>query len=296
MIHALALLLTAHGAELQRFQAVEQHMGTLVSIRVYAPNSVLAQRALERAFNRIRDLDNALSDYKADSEVSRLAGGKPVEAGADLLAVAALAQQVAKETDGAFDVTIGALTQLWRETRKVPRLATDEEVRAALEQSGYSHMQLDLRKRTVLLAKEGMKLDLGGIAKGYAADAALAELRNAGIRQAIVAVSGDLAIGDPPPGRTGWQIEIAGGRVVELKNAGVSTSGDREQHWEIGGKRYSHILDPRTGKPLETSREVTVVTDRCAISDALATAITVTGTTYESAFTKRHRTRVYLVP
>lgn len=296
MIHALALLLTAHGAELQRFQAVEQHMGTLVSIRVYAPNSVLAQRALERAFNRIRDLDNALSDYKADSEVSRLAGGKPVEAGADLLAVAALAQQVAKETDGAFDVTIGALTQLWRETRKVPRLATDEEVRAALEQSGYSHMQLDLRKRTVLLAKEGMKLDLGGIAKGYAADAALAELRSAGIRQAIVAVSGDLAIGDPPPGRTGWQIEIAGGQVVELKNAGVSTSGDREQHWELGGKRYSHILDPRTGKPLETSREVTVVTDRCAISDALATAITVTGTTYESAFTKRHRTRVYLVP
>lgn len=296
MIHALALLLTAHGAELQRFQAVEQHMGTLVSIRVYAPNSVLAQRALERAFNRIRDLDNALSDYKADSEVSRLAGGKPVEAGADLLAVAALAQQVAKETDGAFDVTIGALTQLWRETRKVPRLATDEEVRAALEQSGYSHMKLDLRKRTVLLAKEGMKLDLGGIAKGYAADAALAELRIAGIRQAIVAVSGDLAIGDPPPGRTGWQIEIAGGQVVELKNAGVSTSGDREQHWELGGKRYSHILDPRTGKPLETSREVTVVTDRCAISDALATAITVTGTTYESAFTKRHRTRVYLVP
>jgi len=296
VILALALLLTAHAAELQRFQAVEQHMGTLVSIRVYAPNSVLAQRAIEKAFNRIRDLDNALSDYKADSEVSRLATGKPVPAGADLLAVLTVAQQVAEETNGAFDVTAGALTHLWREVRKTPRLPGDEELRAALAQCGHTHLQLNAGRRTVLLKKEGMKLDLGGIAKGYAADAALAELRTAGIRRAIVAVSGDIAIGDPPPGRTGWQIEIAGGQVIELRNAAVSTSGDREQQWEIGGKRYSHILDPRTGKPLESSREVTVVTDRCAISDALATAISVTGTTYESAFTKRHRTRVYLVP
>lgn len=271
-------------------------MGTLVSIRVYAPNSVLAQRALERAFNRIRDLDNALSDYKPDSEVSRLTTGKPIPASADLFAVLTLAQQIANETGGAFDVTIGALTHLWRETRKAPRLPSDEELSTALATAGYFNLKLNSRGRTVLLSKEGMKLDLGGIAKGYAADAALTELRAAGIRRAIVAVSGDLAIGDPPPGRTGWQIEVAGGRVLELKNAAVSTSGDAEQHWEIGGKRYSHIINARTGKPVESSREVTVVTDRCAISDALATAISITGTAYETSFTKRHRTSVYLVP
>ncbi|MBL8178321.1 MAG: FAD:protein FMN transferase [Bryobacterales bacterium] len=291
-----ALLLTAHAADLQRYEAVEQHMGTLVSIRVYAPNSVLAQRALEKAFNRIRDLDNSLSDYKPDSETSRLPAGRPAPLSADLLNILTLAQQVSAETEGAFDVTIGALTRLWRDTRKVLRLPTDVERRLALARSGFRHMQLNTRRRTVLLSKPGMQLDLGGIAKGYAADEALTLLRASGIRRALVAVSGDLAIGDPPPRKSAWQIEIAGGRVLELHNCGVSTSGDSEQHFDIGGTRYSHILDPRSGLPLSTRREVTVVTDRCALSDALATAISVTGTTYESAFTQRHRTRVYLVP
>lgn len=296
ILYAALLLLAAHAEEVQRFEAVEPHMGTLVSIRVYAANSVLAQRALERAFSRVRDLDAALSDYKEDSEVSRLASGKPVAVGADLLAILTLAEQVSKDTDGAFDVSIGALTQLWREARKTPRLPTDDELGEALGRSGYQHVQVNGRARTVLLGKAGMKLDLGGIAKGYAADAALEELRRFGLRRALVAVSGDLAIGDAPPGRDGWRVEIAGGRVLELKDSGVSTSGDASQHWEIGGRRYSHIVDPRTGKPLESEREVTVVSDRCAISDAFATAIGVTGVTYETRLARRHRTRVYLVP
>ena len=298
MIAALAvlMLLPARGEELRRFEAVEQHMGTLVSMRVYAANSVLAQRALEKAFNRVRDLDNLLSDYKPDSEVSRFATGKPVAASADLLALLRIAGEVWKKSDGAFDVSIGAVTHLWRAARAEGRLPTDEELRVALTRSGYQHVQVNARKRTVLLGKDGMKLDLGGIAKGYAADAALDVLRASGVRRALVAVSGDLAIGDPPPGKQGWQVEIAGGRVLELNNCGVSTSGDQEQHWEIGGKRYSHIVDPRTGKPLESSREVTVVTDRSAISDAIATAICVTGNPDERQFTNRHRTRIYLVP
>ena len=290
------MLLSAQAAELKRYEAVEQHMGTLVSMRVYAANSVLAQRALEKAFTRVRDLDNLLSDYKPDSEVSRLATGKAVAVSTDLLAVLRIAEQVSADTEGAFDVSIGAVTQLWRAARIQGRLPAEEELRAALARSGYRHVEVNARKRTVLLGKDGMKLDLGGIAKGYAADAALEALRLAGVRRALVAVSGDLAIGDPPPGKEGWQVEIAGGRVLELRNCGVSTSGDREQHWEIGGKRYSHIVDARTGKPLEDSREVTVVTERAAVSDAIATAICVTGAPYESKFTRQHRTRVYLVP
>jgi FAD:protein FMN transferase len=296
MLSAALLLFAAHAEELQRFEAVEPHMGTLVSIRAYAANSVLAQRALERAFSRIRDLDAALSDYKEDSEVSRLPDGKPVPVGADLLAILTLAEQVSKDTDGAFDVSVGALTRLWREARKTPRLPSEDELREALERSGYRHVQVNGRARTVLLGRAGMKLDLGGIAKGYAADAALEELRRFGLRRALVAVSGDLAIGDAPPGKDGWRVEIAGGRVLELKNSGVSTSGDASQHWEIAGRRYSHIVDPRTGKPVESQREVTVVSDRCAISDAFATAIAVTGVTYETHLARRHRTRVYLVP
>ena len=297
MILGLVLLLaTAHAEDLRRFEAVEPHMGTLVSIRLYASNAVIAQRALEKAFTRIRELDNVFSDYNPESEVSRLIAGKAVATGPDLLAILPIAEQISKETEGAFDVTVGALTQLWRETRKVPRLPTEEERAMALSKCGYQSLRVDRRKRTVLLGKEGMRLDLGGIAKGYAADAALAVLQQFGIRRALVAVSGDLAIGDPPPGKDGWQIEITGGRVLELRNSGVSTSGDSEQNWMIGEKRYSHILDPRTGKPLDQAREVTVVSDSPVISDALATAITVSGITYDNSLTRRHRTRVYLVP
>ncbi|MBL8216042.1 MAG: FAD:protein FMN transferase [Bryobacterales bacterium] len=256
-------MLAASGGELQRYEAAEPQMGTLVRITVYAGSADDAKAAFTRGFARIAELNRVFSDYDPGSELSRLQDGASVSA--DLGRVLRVAQAVAAETGGAYDITAGRLTALWR-LRKVP---ADEDLKAARAASGFTKLKL-LGDRVSL--RVGMRLDAGGIAKGYAAAEALRAL---GVTRALVAVSGDLAIGDPPPGRAGWKIE-AQGRVFELSNVSVSTSGSSEQYFEAGGKRYSHIVDPRTGWPLETARSVTVIHKDGAWADALSTALTVT--------------------
>lgn len=271
----LALLLCAASAmagEPTRFEAVEPHMGTLVRIQVYASGEAQAKAAFSAAFARIAELDDALSDYKPDSELNRL----PPRVGPDLFRVLDAAQSLAEQTGGAFDITLGPVTRLWREARKEGRVPDAAAVREALAHSGYRKLHLDPATRGVTLDDPAMKLDLGGIAKGYAADEALAALERAGIRSALVAMSGDIACSGPPPGRRGWKIE-AGGQVRELSGAAVSTSGAAEQHIDSGGRRYSHIVDPRTGMGITTPVTVTVIAPHGLEADGLATAISILG-------------------
>ena len=275
-------------ASLQLFEAVEPHMGTLVRIQLYAADADRANQAFRAAFDRIAQLDAALSDYRKDSELNRLcrsAAGEPVKVSADLLGVLASAQQVAEATDGAFDVTLGPVTLLWRQARLQHRLPAPDALREALQRSGYRKLHLDAAARTVTLDQEGMRVDLGGIAKGYAADEALAALAGLGIHRALVAASGDLAIGDPPPGRRGWSVGIDSpdpraatfSRVLDLCGAAVSTSGDSSQNLEVGGARYSHIVDPSTGIGLTRPIAVTVVARHGIDADSWSTALSVLG-------------------
>ena len=276
----------APGAAL-RFEFDEPHMGTTFRVVLYAPDAETAARASRAAFARIADLDARLTDYRADSELmraSREAVGRAVPVGADLFGVLSIAQRLAVRTDGAFDVTAGALTRLWRRARRQNALPDPADFEAARRATGYRLMQLDADDRTVRLERDGMGLDVGGIAKGYAADRALDVLRSAGLPRAMAVAGGEMAIGNPPPGRCGWRVTIepleAGGRVppsLELANAGVSTSGDAEQWMEVDGVRFSHILDPRTGRPLTRRLAVTVVAPDATTSDMLATAIAVLG-------------------
>ena len=195
------------------------------------------------------------------------------------------AYNLAEETGGAFDVTLGPVIRLWRDARKQKRLPDPAALAEARGRCGFRNLVLDAAARTVSLKMPGMLLDLGGIAKGYAADEALRVLRDHGIRSALVAASGDLAIGDPPPGKTGWRVGIDSlnapeskfTRVLELRNAAVSTSGDTEQFLEIGGVRYSHIIDPATGMGLTDRIAVTVVAEKGIDADGLATAVSVLG-------------------
>jgi FAD:protein FMN transferase len=258
----------ASGQGLQRFEAVEPHMGTLVRIQVYAKGVGEARTAFQAGFARIAALDEALSDYKPESEVNRL----PRPVSADLFRVLEAAQALAAETGGAFDVTVGPLTRLWRGGR-LPGAAA---IQAARSHVGYRKLHLDPASRTVTLDDPEMRLDLGAIAKGYAADEALRAIVAAGCRIALVAVSGDLAIGDPPPGREGWSVE-AGGSVRSLARVAISTSGDTEQHLDADGRRYSHILDPATGMGLTRSSIMTVIAAKGIEADALATAASVLG-------------------
>jgi thiamine biosynthesis lipoprotein len=286
-------------ADPQLFEAVEAHMGTLVRIQLYATGAGQANQAFRAAFDRIAQLDAALSDYRPESEVNRLcrsAVGKPVKVSADLFRVLSAARQLAEETGGAFDVTLGPVTLLWRQARQQHRLPAPDALREALQRSGYRKLHLDASARTVTLDQEDMRLDLGGIAKGFAADEALAALAGLGIRRALVAASGDLAIGDPPPGPKGWSVGIdspdphAGGfsRVLDLCNAAVSTSGDSSQNLEIAGVRYSHIVDPSTGMGLTRPVMVTVVARYGIDADAWSTALSVLGPERGSPLIERH--------
>jgi FAD:protein FMN transferase len=263
----LSLCVLACAARGERFERVEPHMGTLVRITIYARDD----RAMQFAFARIAELDQELSDYKKDSElnvVCRTAYDHPVRVSRDLYRVLNAAQKLAMRSDGAFDVTIGPVTHLWREGKLADR--------ETMTRVGWRHLALD--HGLVSLKIAGMQLDLGGIAKGFAADEALEVLRAHGVKSALVAVSGDIAMGDAPPGKKGWTVRAEpGGREFVLKNAAISTSGDTEQFLERGGVRYSHIIDPKTGLGLTSRIAVTVIARRGLDADPLATAVSVMG-------------------
>ncbi len=286
------LLLTAPAAAadpaLTRFEFTEAHMGTKFQMIVYAGDEKTARAATTAAFARVADLDATMSDYRPTSELMRLcdkAGGDPVKVSDELFTVLAKAQEVSKLSDGAFDVTVGPVVRLWRLARRTQRLPDPDDLKKALELVSYKNVKLDAKGQTVQLLKPGMRLDLGGIAKGYAADEALAVLKKHGIDRALVAAGGDIAVGEPPPDAEGWTVgilplapeEVKSPRHLVLKNAGVSTSGDAEQYVEIGGKRYSHIVDPRTGVGLLGHRSVTVVAPNGITSDSLTKVASVLG-------------------
>jgi thiamine biosynthesis lipoprotein len=269
-------------------------MGTLVRIQLYAAETSQANQAFRVAFDRIAQLDAALSDYQPESELNRIcrsAVGKPVKVSADLFRVLASAHRVAEETEGAFDVTLGPVTLLWRQARRQHRLPAPEALRDALQRAGYRKLHLDAAARTVTLDQEGMRLDLGGIAKGYVADEALAALAKIGIHRALVAASGDLAIGDPPPDRKGWRVGIDSPgppAVLALCNAAVSTSGDASQNLYTGGVRYSHIIDPSTGTGLTRPIAVSVVARRGIDADSWSTALSVLGPERGAPLIEKH--------
>jgi thiamine biosynthesis lipoprotein len=289
----LLMLVTSHRATasdlgLVRFEESQPHMGTLARIVVYAPQRDTAAVAFRAAFRRIETLNAIFSDYLPDSELNRLcqqAGSGPVQVSYHLFRILSQAQALAKESEGAFDVTAGPVIRLWRRARRQREVPTPERLAHALEHTGYQHLKLATRESTAELGKAGMLLDLGGIAKGYAVDEALKSLKECGIQSALVALGGDIVVSDPPPGKEGWTIEIAMNefpalakpKPLRLRHAAVSTSGDAEQHVEIGGIRYSHIIDPRTGKALTGRSSVTVTALSATESDGLATAISVLG-------------------
>lgn len=281
MSSSLILSLALATAPLHLYEAVEPHMGTLVSIKLYARDERQAKAAFRPAFDRIAQLDRIMSDYNPDSELNRIchtAVHHPTKVSEDLFTVLTASQKIAEESGGAFDITVGPVTRLWREARKRHQLPDPDMLDAALSHCGYRKLHLDPTAHSVVLDEDGMQLDLGGIAKGYAADEALRVISSLGIASALVAASGDLAFSGAPPGHRGWTIAIAASdRTLELTNRAVSTSGDSEQYMEANGKRYSHIIDPTTGIALTNGLTVSVIAPEGIIADPLATAVSVRG-------------------
>jgi thiamine biosynthesis lipoprotein len=280
---------------LERFEFRQLHMGVQARIVLYAPGRDAAAMAASRAFTRLAELDAMLSDYQTGSELSLLPthlAGEPIPVSTDLLAVLRRSQELAERSGGALDVTVGPVVALWREARRTGRLPPDSAIGRALGPVGWRNLTLDLTTRTVTLRQPGMRLDLGGIAKGYACDQALRALREAGVTRALVELGGDIAVSDPPPGSDGWPVEVATSdssrTVLRLAREAVSTSGDSEQFVEIGGRRYSHVVDPRTGQALTNRVGVTVIGPDGLTSDGLATLLSVLGPEEGDAFVARY--------
>lgn len=274
---------------LARFSFAEPHMGTQFQIILYAPDEAQAKKAADAAFRRIADLDAMMSDYKPESELMRLckkAGGGPVEVSPELFFVLARGQEVSKLSDGAFDVTVGPLARIWRLARRSHQMPDPERVQDALKVVGYQNIRLDPARRTVQLLRPGMQLDLGGIAKGYSGDEAQKLLKKHGVTRALVAAGGDIVVSGAPPETAGWLVGIAPlesldgkpNRFLILENRAASTSGDAEQFVEIDGKRYSHIVDPRTGMGLPGRLSVTIVAPEGISADSLTKTVSVLGT------------------
>src|SRR6267142_1359116 len=285
MLFSLGCLSAVCQQSLQRFTFTSPHMGTLFTITLYATNKIFAETAADAAFHRVAALDEIMSDYRADSELMQLCDqpfGKPVPISKDLFDVLTRSQEISKLTDGAFDVTIGPCVRLWRFSRKRKTLPTTQELAAARAAVGWKHLRLDPHDRTATLLLPNMRLDLGGIGKGFAADEALRVLKGRGIDRALVAASGDIAIGDPPPGEPGWKDSISSIDVETndaahalLHNCGISTSGDTEQFVEINGVRFSHIVDPATCLGLTNRIQDTIIAPNATTTDGLDTALSV---------------------
>jgi FAD:protein FMN transferase len=263
-------------------------MGQPIKILLYAPDEPAANRAAEAAFARIAELDRVMSDYQPQSELSRLSAtagsGQAVPLSADLWLVLDRSQRLAERTDGAFDITVGPYVRLWRRARREKELPSDARLAEARQAVGYRNLRLDDERRTAELLAPHMRLDLGGIAVGYAVDEAMAVLGSQGIRRALIDASGDILVSDSPPGESGWRVGIAPldaegppSRYLSLRMTAVTTSGDAFQHVVIAGRRYSHIVDPHTGLGLTDRGSVTVVARDCITADSFATAVSVLG-------------------
>lgn len=278
----------ADAPKLQRFAFDRMEMAVPVRIILYAPDDASATQAAKAAFDRIRQLNGILSDYDSQSELSRLSAtagsGRAVPVGEDLWRVLSAAQTASERSGGAFDATVGPVVRLWRRARRHRQMPSAERLQAARQAVGYRLVTLEPKTHAVRLARAGMQLDLGGIAKGYAVDEALKVLQKQGIRRVLIDAGGDIRAGDAPPDRKGWRIGVAPlnvaakpSRFVTLSNCAVATSGDAWQYVEINGRRYSHIVDPHTGLGLTDHSSVTVVAPDGTTADALASAVSVLG-------------------
>jgi len=255
--------------------------------------------AAQAALELVADLERQMSVFREDSEIShinRRAAYAPVEVDAGLFALLELAARLAGETEGAFDISAGALARLWRSCRAEGRVPSADEVERARSAASMSHVHLDRERRTVAFARAGLALDLGAIGKGYAVDRVSESLRSAAVTSALVHAghSSIAAIGSPPWDGA-WSVSIADPKGsdhpaarVRLRDRSMATSGSTEQSREIEGRRYGHIIDPRTGWPAEGVLSATAIAPTAAEADALSTAFYIMGIEATRAYCAAH--------
>ncbi|WP_420151275.1 FAD:protein FMN transferase [Spirosoma sp.] len=273
---------------LSRFSFHRGLMGTQFNVIFYAPDSLVAQRANAAVSARMDYLNQIMSDYLDGSEINRLSAtagsGKWVLVTPELFDVLQKAKTIARLSNGRFDPTIGQLSLLWRRAVRRKEFPTSKERSSARRTVGYRHMELDSATYSVRLLKSGTRLDVGGIGQGYAIDEALRVLKRCGIHSALIDIGGDILAGDAPPNAPGWRVAIGSGQpgdadttTVLLKNAAITTSGDTYRFLEYKGRRYSHIMNPRSGLGMRHFVRATVLALDGYHADALTKVFSIAG-------------------
>ncbi len=278
------------------------HMGTQWHVALYSSDRLAANAAFDAAWQLIAEIDADLSNYSAESELNRLCRSSPhsapVPVGDHLWTVLKAADKLSRKSNGAFDVTIGPVSKLWRRARKKKRLPTDRQLEQTRRAVGFQFVEFAGDKQAVRLMRPQMQLDLGGIAKGYAVDAALAILNEHGITAALVNGGGDIAVsGSPPRQHAGWAVTVSGldprdrstPKQIFLKQQAIATSGDAWQFIEIDGTRYSHIIDPTTSLGTTDRKSVSVVAPNCMLADSVASALCILPLEDGLALARRHQ-------
>ena len=263
-------------------------MGTFARVVVVADTEPQAYSAIDAAFEKINAIEKCMSDYDPDSLLSKVnkeAFETPVAVDEELFEVLSASIEYSRLSGGAFDITVGPVVQLWRKAKETGTAPTDEQLQRAKESVGYQNLILDVENHTVQFAKEGMFLDLGGIAKGYAVDKAVEILKNAGLKGGMVDIGGNLrCFGTPANHIKHWYIGLQDPAhdenillKLKMNDRAVATSGDYRRFVVVNGQKYSHIINPATANSAQSLSSVTIITSTAMAADAFSTIVSVMG-------------------
>jgi FAD:protein FMN transferase len=295
--------LASSGAELLRLEKTADAMGTTYTITLYGSDRVDMEAAVDAAFEEVLRLDELLSNYQPGSEwsqVNRQAAIRPVKVSPELFRLLSQCMEYSRESEGAFDITVGPLMKVWGFYKGSGRLPHRGDIQAALRKVGYRHIRLDAAAQTVRFDRAGVEIDPGGIGKGYAVDRMVEVLKKKGYHNALVAGSSSsiYGMGAPPSEARGWKVEIKNPwnprkTVAEtfLKDESMSTSGSYEKFFRAEGRVYAHIMDPRTGYPARGSLAVSVMAPRTLDSEAWTKPYFVNG----RQWAERHKPKEFRV-
>ncbi|MCF2493893.1 FAD:protein FMN transferase [Dyadobacter chenhuakuii] len=301
---ALSTIASFCNAQESRYSFEKGMMGSPFKLVFYAKNDSIANVAAQAAFKRIEKLNELLSDYRDGSEINLLSAqsgsGKWVQVSDELFNILAISQDISQKTDGAFDATLGPVVQMWRHATRKGIFPADSAIRDAMSRTGYKKLKLDAKRKKVLLTQKGMRLDIGGLGKGFAAEEAVKVLRSFDIKSIMMDAGGKIVLTNPPPGTKGWNITISNGsdslKTMPLSHVALATSGPTYRYMEYNGIRYSHIVDPKTGIGLLFHVRTTVISPDGTVADALATAFSVAGIEKsKQMITQFPESRVWLV-
>jgi len=292
-------------AQLKRFQFLQNKMGSPFGIILYCSDSAQAAKLSSQCFALVDSLNNIFSDYSSLSEVGKLASlqsNQEENISDELFQMILASKQAWIKSSKTFDVTIGAITQLWRKAKNEKRFPSPTEIVKAQQSTGFSNLIINEKTRTISFKIRGISFDFGGIVPGYAAQKVIEFLKSQNVTMALADASGDIVVSDAPPGKSGWTVGInvpesendLWDRKLQLKNCAVSTSGDVYRYTIHNGTKYSHIIDPRTGYGVTSQRNVTVIAKEGGSADWLATACSILPIKKALALAKKENAALFI--